>query len=86
METEKSISKINYNEVISKDISINSSIFTLILKSSSDSILFELFDKIFSIRISYKTILNLQKLKELHSYFKQFDSIEEVINNLKELI
>ena len=72
--------------VISKDISANSSVFKLILQSSSDSIFFGLYDKNFPVGISYQTILTVQKLEELNPYFKQFQSIEKIVKNFKRLI
>lgn len=75
-----------FKEIISKDISVNSSIYKLILKSSSDSILFELYDKSLPIGISYKNSLDIKKLEELNPFFKQFGSIDGVIKNFKKLL
>ena len=86
MESVNSLNTMTFTEVISKDISNNSSIFKLILKSSPDSILFELYDKNISVGIRYQIILNIQKLEELNNYFRQFQSIEEIIKNFKRLI
>lgn len=86
MESVNSLNTMTFKEVISNDISNNSSIFKLILKSSPDSILFELYDKNISVGIRYQIILNIQKLEELNPYFKQFQSIEKIIKNFKRLI
>ena len=85
MESANCLSTKNFEEVISKDISIKSSIFKLIFESSSDSILFKLYDKNLPVGISYQTILKIQELEELNPYFKQFQSIERVKKILKDL-
>ena len=45
MEPPETKSQANYNEVISIDISADNTLFKLILKNSSDSIVFEIFEK-----------------------------------------
>jgi len=82
----ESISTNNFKEMISKDISVNSSIYKLIIKSSSDSILFELHDESLSVGISYQNVLDIKKLQALNPYFKQFDSIEKVFKNFKKFL
>ena len=86
MEGANCLTSKNFKEVISKDISVNSSVFKLILQSSSDSILFEIYDKNIPVGINYQAILNVHELEELNPYFKQFQSIEKIIKNFKRLI
>ena len=59
MESENCLTTLNIKEIISKDISVNSSVFKLILKSSSDSIFFELYDKNIPVGISYQANLTI---------------------------
>ena len=73
----------SFKEIISKDITVNSSIYKLILKSSSDSIRFELYDKSLPVGISYQNSLNIKKLQELNQFFNSFNSIEGVIKFFK---
>ena len=73
----------SFKEIISKDITVNSSIYKLILKSSSDSIHFELYDKSLPVGISYQNTLNTKKLQELNEFFKSLNSIEKVIKFFK---
>ena len=73
----------SFKEIISKDITVNSSIYKLILKSSSDSIRFELYDKSLPVGISYQNTLNTKKLQEINQFFNSLNSIERVIKFFK---
>ena len=73
----------SFKEIISKDITVNSSIYKLILKSSSDSIRFELYDKSLPVGISYQNTLNTKKLQEINQFFNSLNSIEGVIKFFK---
>ena len=73
----------SFKEIISKDITVNSSIYKLILKSSSDSIHFELYDKSLPVGISYQNTLNIKKLQEINQFFNSLNSIERVIKFFK---
>ena len=73
----------SFKEIISKDITVNSSIYKLILKSSSDSIRFELYDKSLPVGISYQNTLNTKKLQEINQFFNSLNSIERAIKFFK---